>query len=373
MIRIKEVTTRSDLKKFVRFPNTLYKDNEYYVPQIESMELDTLSPSKNAAFQVCEGKYWLALDDKGSIVGRVAGIINHRYNNKIGYKICRFGWLDYIDSQEVVDALMSVVEDYARSKEMEMMEGPVGFLEFDVTGILVEGFDKLPTAYGKYNYPYYATRLLAAGYDPGNDYVEYLITVPDNFDRYHNFAEIAKQRYGIHEAEYSSKKELVRKYADGIFKVMNEAYSGLHGYSELSPGQCEDLKRQFLPNLILDYVSIIVDAADEVVGFGIAMPSFSKALQKAGGHYLPFGWMHLLKALKENDTVDALLIAVRDSYRNKGVNAMILGKIGDGIHKNGIRYVESTRELEDNTRVQNMWTRMDRSLTKRVRVYTKEL
>lgn len=373
MIKIKEVKNRSDLRKFVRFPNTLYKDNQYFVPQIESMEIDTLSPRKNAAFQVCEGKYWLAFDEHGAVVGRVAGIINHRYNAKVGCKICRFGWLDYIDSQEVVDALMATVESYARSNEMEMMEGPVGFLEFDVTGVLVEGYDKLPTAYGKYNYPYYEPRLLSSGYIPGNDYVEYLINVPDNFDRFDNFSEIAKQRYGIHEGTYKSKSELVRKYADGIFKLMNEAYSGLHGYSELSPGQCEDLKTQFLPNLMLDYFSVIVDVSDEVVGFGIAMPSFSKALQKAGGHLFPFGWYHLLKALKDNDTVDALLIAVREDYRNRGVNAMILGKIGKGLLKNGIRYVESTRELDDNNKVQNMWTRMERSLVKRARVYTKEL
>lgn len=373
MIRIEEVVSRSDLKRFVHFPNTLYKGNPYYVPQIESMDMDTLTPGKNSAFEVCEGKYWLATDGEGIVIGRVAAIINHRYNEKISKKICRFGWLDFIDSPEVVAALMKTVEEYAALKGMEMLEGPVGFLEFDVSGILVEGFDKIPTAYGKYNYPYYEPRLLERGYSRGNDYVEYLIEVPEDLSRYTKYAEIVEERYDIHEGSFRNKKELLRKYADGIFSVLNQAYSSLHGFSELSPGQCEDLKRQFLPNLMTDYFSVIVNPQEEVVGFGIVMPSFSKAMQKAGGSLFPFGWFHMLKALRCNDTVDALLIAVRDDYRSKGVNAMIMGKIAKGLQKNGIKYVESTRELEDNFNVQNLWGKMEHHLIKRARVYTKSI
>ena len=371
MTIIEPVKTRKDLRNFVHFPNQLYKGNPYYVPQFESMEMDTLTPGKNAAFEVCEGKYWLAKDLDGNVVGRVAAIINHRYNEKISKKICRFGWLDFIDSQDVVDSLMSAVRDYASDKGMEMLEGPVGFLEFDISGILVDGFDKLPTAYGKYNFPYYEQRILQSGFSCGNDYVEYLIEVPEDLSRYSKYAELVEERYDIHEGKYRNKKEILTKYADGIFEVLNQAYSSLHGFSELSPGQCDDLKRQFFPNLMTDYFSVIVNADDEVVGFGVAMPSFSKAMQKAGGKMFPFGWFHILKALRFNDTVDALLIAIRDDYRSKGVNAMIMGKIAQGLQKNRIRYVESTRELEDNFNVQNLWGKMKHTLIKRARFYTK--
>ena len=146
-VTIKEVKTQRDLRKFVHFPNALYKDNPYYVPQIESMDRDTLTPSKNHAFEVCEGKYWLAFDEKGKVVGRVAGIINHRYNEKVGEKICRFGWIDFIDNRDVSEALMNAVEDFAKEKGMDIVSGPTGFLEFDAAGVLVDGFDQLPTAY----------------------------------------------------------------------------------------------------------------------------------------------------------------------------------------------------------------------------------
>ncbi len=370
---IKEVTSRQELRRFVQFPNKLYADNRYYVPQIVSMDMDTLTPGKNRAFEVCDGKYWLAYDEKGTIVGRVAGIINHKYNRKVDKKICRFGWIDFIESQEVVHALMEKVREYAAESGMEIIEGPVGFLEFDVAGILVDGFDQLPTAYGKYNAPYYEKMILEEGFAKETDFVEYLITVPDNLDRYTRFSNLVAERNGLHEGQYKNKNELLRKYADGIFSVMNECYSVLHGFSELSAAQCEDLKNQFFPNLNLDYVSVIVDRNDKVVGFGITLPSLSKALQKAKGHLFPFGFIHVLHALRHNDTIDALLIAISKEYQDKGVNAMIISKIGKGMHRNGIKYVESTRELEDNHNVQNLWGRFEHRLHKRARIYTKDI
>ena len=254
-----------------------------------------------------------------------------------------------------------------------MVEGPVGFLEFDVAGVLVDGFDQYPTAYGKYNDPYYEPLILAEGYKKETDYVEFRVTVPENIDRYEKLSKLIGERLGLHEATFKNKKDLVRKYADGIFGVLNHAYSSLHGFSELSQAQCEDLKKEFLPQLILDYVSVIVDKDDKVVAFGITLPSLSKALIKAKGHLFPFGWYHILHALKHNDTIDALLVAISDEYKDKGVNAMLIAKMGIGYHKHGIKYLESTRELESNMAVQNMWGHFERKLHKRARVYIKEI
>jgi hypothetical protein len=370
---IKEVTSKKQLRAFVHFPNRLYKNNPYYVPQIESMDRDTLTPGKNHAFEVCEGKYWLAYDEKGEIVGRVAGIINRKYNEKTGEKICRFGWIDFIDDKDVSKALMDTVEQYAREKGMDTMIGPMGFLEFDAAGVLVEGYDKLPTAYGKYNAPYYEQHLLDLGYAKDIDYVEYLINVPDVIpERYARMAELVSIKNGLHQAPFHSRADL-GPYLDGVFRCLNSAYSKLHGFSELSAGQCDDLKKQFLTNINVDYVSIVLDADDQVVGFGVALPSLSKAMQKAQGSLFPFGWMHMLRAFKQNDTIDLLLIAIDEKYKNKGVNAMIFDKFAQGITKNGIKYIESTRELEDNTSVQNLWRYLEHTLTKRARTYKKQI
>ena len=371
--KIKEVATRKELNAFVHFPNVLYKDNPCYVPQIESMDRDTLTPQKNHAFEVCEGKCWLAYNERGEIVGRVAGIINRQYNEKTGEKCCRFGWIDFIDDRDVSKALMDTIESYAREHGLTKVNGPMGFLEFDPAGVLVEGFDKLPTAYGKYNAPYYEEHLTALGYAKDVDFVEYLIKVPDVIpERYARMSELVSIKNSLHQAEFQRRGDLA-PYLDGVFRCLNSAYSQLHGFSELSPGQCEDLKKQFLTNINVDFVSIVLDSDEQVVGFGVALPSLSKAMQKAKGSLFPFGWMHMLKALRKNDTIDLLLIAIDEKYKNKGVNAMIFHKFAQGITKNGIKYIESTRELEDNTSVQNLWHYLEHDLVKRARVYVKQI
>ncbi len=373
MIQIKTVTTKQDLKAFVHFPNVLYKGNPYYVPQIESMDRDTLRPEKNHAFEACEGKYWLAFDENGDIVGRVAGIINRKYNEKSGEKACRFGWIDFVDNQEVSRALMQTVEQYAKEKGMDIMSGPMGFLEFDAAGVLVEGFDQLPTAYGKYNAPYYEQHLLDIGYAKDVDFVEYRILVPEVIpERYARMSQLVSIKNGLHEAPVRRRSEL-SPYLDGIFKCLNSAYAQLHGFTELSKGQWDDLKKQFLSNVDVDYVSIVLDSDDQVVAFGVGLPSLAKAMQKANGSLFPLGWLHILKALRKNDTIDLLLIAIDEKYKNKGVNAMIFHKFAQGITKNGIKYIESTRELEDNTSVQNLWHYLEHTLTKRARTYKKHI
>ena len=370
---VKEVKTKRELRAFVHFPNDLYRGNPYYVPQIESMDRDTLTPTKNHAFEVCEGKYWLAYDERDQVVGRVAGIINHRYNEKTGEKACRFGWIDFVDDREVSEALMKTVEGYAKEMGMDVLSGPSGFLEFDAAGVLVEGFDQLPTAYGKYNDPYYENHLLDLGYQKEVDFVEYRILVPEVIpDRYARMAELVSIKNGLRQATLNNRSD-IDPYLDGVFQCMNTAYSQLHGFSELSEGQCEDLKKQFLGNVNVDFLSIILDAQGEVVAFGLALPSLSKALQKAKGSLFPFGFVHILNALKDNDTIDLLLIAIDRKYHNKGVNAMIFDKLAKGIVKNGIKYIESTRELEDNTSVQNLWHAFDHTLHKRARVYRKTI
>ncbi len=371
--KIKEVGSRKELNAFVHFPNVLYRQNPYYVPQIESMDRDTLTPSKNHAFEVCEGKYWLAYNERGEVVGRVAGIVNRKYNEKTGEKMCRFGWIDFIDDRDVSKALMDTVERYAREKGLDVVNGPLGFLEFDPAGVLVEGYDKLPTAYGKYNAPYYEQHLMELGYAKDVDFVEYLIKVPEVIpERYARMAELVSIKNSLHQAPIRNRADL-EPYLDGVFRCLNSAYAQLHGFSELTSGQCEDLKKQFVTNINVDYVSIVLDADEHVVGFGVALPSLSKAMQKAKGSLFPFGWMHLLKAFKQNDTIDLLLIAIEEKYKNKGVNAMIFDKFAQGITKNGIKYIESTRELEDNTSVQNLWRYLEHDLTKRARTYKKNL
>lgn len=372
-VTVREATSAKELKQFVHVPNELYKDNPYYVPQIESMDKDTIDPAKNHAFEVCEAKYWLAYDESNHPVGRIAGIINHAYNEKVGEPICRFGWLDFVEDKDVLGALLATVEDYARSKGLSIMNGPVGFLEFDAAGVLVDGFTEIPTPYGKYNAPYYDPMLKEFGYEKDSDWVEYVVDLKNfDYDRHHCAAKLIAERYGLRQALITKHKH-VAQYVDGIFDVMNRCYSKLHGYSELTPGQLDDLRNQFLPQVDPDLISVILDKDDRVVGFTFWMASLSKAMMKAKGSLFPFGWFHILMAMRHNDTVNSLLIAIDPDYQNKGLISMFFDKLTKGVKKLGVRYVETTRELEDNHSVLNLSGGLERYLSKRARCYIKEI
>lgn len=372
-VTIQEVRTKEALKKFVHFPNELYKHNPYYVPTLEVGDREVLDPNKNHAFEFCEGRYWLALGPEGQVVGRIAGIINRQYNRKTGTGFARFGFMSFIDDNQVVDALFDTAEAWARENGMQLMTGPVGFLEFDAAGVLVEGFDELPTAYGNYNDPYYEPQLLRRGYRKDTDWIELRITLPDDIDvRFERMADLVATRCKLHQADIRTKKQMV-SYFPECARVLNEAYRNIHGFTELSKGQIDDLMDQFVPNLNPEFVSIILDEHDKVVAFGVTMPSLSKAMQKSGGKLFPFGFLHILRALRRNDTLDLLLIGIADEYKNKGVNAMIFHKLSQGAKRFGIKYLESTRMLEDNLDVQNMWNRFEHRLHKRARCYVKEL
>jgi hypothetical protein len=372
-ITIKEVTNKHELKKFIKFPIKLYRDNAYFVPPIIKSELLTLAKDKNSAFEFCESKYWLAVDENNAIVGRIAGIINNRYNQKVGKTFARFGWIDFIENEMVLCALFQTVEAWAREKNAEYIHGPLGFTSFDQSGVLIEGFDELPTAYGKYNFSYYSKLIERCDYTKEVDWVEYKVTVPYTMpERFTRLSEMIEKKYNLHCVKLDSKKELPG-YAKEMFQLINKAYDKIHGFSELSEKQIDSLIKAFIPMLRLKYISIVQNAENKMVGVGICLPSLSKALQKCRGRLFPFGFLHLIEALRFNDTVDTLIIAVDPEYTSKGINALIFNQIGSSIISNGFKYIETTRELENNFQVLNLWNKFEYQQHKKSRCYFKTL
>jgi len=372
VIALQEVFKKKDLKTFIRFPDQLYKGCGYYIPALHSNQEATLSKEKNPAFEHCEARYWLAYKGK-EIVGRVAGIINHRYNQERNTKFMRIGWLDFVEDQQVLEILLGAVEDWAHEKGMDAIHGPLGFTSFDASGVLIEGFEEWPTSFGKYNYAYYDAMLQKAGFKKDVDWVEFSIKVPEQLTpRVLAVTEMIKKRYALRNALLRNQKE-VRELAPQIFDLLNNVYNDLYGFSTLTPAQVENLTREFLSLIHPDYVSLILNEHDEIVAFGVVMPSLTKALKKANGRLFPFGFLRLLYALRFNDTVDMLLIGVRPDYQGKGVHALVFEKIVKTFHRRGIKRVETTRELEENHKVQQLWTGYESRLHKRARCYIKEV
>ena len=364
-VEIREITpTKSNLKKYTKFGIDLYKDNDYYVPPLIMDDVETLSPDKNPAFDYCKAKSWMAYRD-GKPVGRITGIINTVVNERTGSRDLRFGFLDFINDEEVVDALFDALAQWGRSQGLTSMVGPMGFSDMDHEGMLTEGFDELGTMATIYNYPYY----------PRHEWVEYRMTVPDKIpEKMLRVAEIVKKKYGVRTIKYTSAKKIKEEYGVALFELINEAYDQLYGYSPLSQKQIEYYIDIYLPILRLENVCLIVDSDDKLIGVGISIPSMSRALQKGRGRLFPTGWLHLLKAMyMHNDVVDLLLVAVKPEYQSKGVNALLFADLLPVYIKNGYRWAESNPELADNENVQLQWQYFERRQHRRRAAFRKDI
>ncbi|MDR2475850.1 MAG: N-acetyltransferase [Bacteroidales bacterium] len=376
-ISIKEISTRSEIRKFIKFAHRHYKGNPCYVPTLITEETDTLSPKKNPAFEFCDHIYYMAYKD-GKPVGRIAGIINHRSNEIWNEKRARFGWVEFTDDSEVSRALFEAIENWAISKGATAIHGPLGFSDLDYEGMLIEGFDQLSTMVTIYNYSYYPSHIENLGYAKDADWIEFRIkTMKEVPERYLRVAEIARKRHNLTVRKFSSVKEIrENRYDRKIFHLLNESYAQLYGYVPLTDAQIEYYLKIYIPMLYLDFVTLVTDANDNAIAVGIAFPSLSRALQRCGGKLLPFGFIHLLRALKakgRRDTVDLYLIGVRPDFQGKGVNALLFNDLSPRFYAKGFRYAESNPELETNLKVQLQWGSYEHVQHKRRRAYIKEL
>ncbi len=374
-VQIKTVETRSELRKFVRFANKLYKGNEYYVPSMPMDDLNTFNREKNGAYDFCDVELYLAYKD-GRIAGRVAAIINHKANESWKVNQVRFGWIDFIDDIEVSTALLDAVAAFGKAHGMTQIVGPLGFTDFDPEGMLVEGFDRLSTMALIYNYPYYPEHLKKLGYYKETGWVEYRITIPTEIPEKHlKVAEIVKEKYNLKVRKLTKRQIRKEKYGHKLFQLINETYCVLYGYSLLSPKQIDAYVDVYLSLVNMDMLTFIENAEGELIAAGITIPSLSKALQKCNGEIFPFGWYHLLNAMFWNkpDTLDMLLIGVRPDWQNRGVNSLLFVDLITRYNNMGFRYAETNANLETNAKVQAMWTPFEKELHKKRWVFGKDI
>ena len=374
---VKEISTKnSELKKFVDFGIDLYKDNEYYVPALVMDEIGTLAPSKNPAFDFCEAKYFMAYDEAtGKPLGRIAGIINNVTNKKYDERHVRFGFVDFVDDKEVSKALIGAVENWGKSKGMDTIVGPLGFTDMDPEGMLIDGYDQIGTMATIYNYPYYVEHIEAMGFESEVDWMEFKIMIPNSIpEKMARIADIVRKKYKLSTPKYTSSKKLIADYGEAIFNLINEAYDPLYGYSPLTQKQIDHYIKMYVPILRLENVCLITEESGELIGVGITLPSMSKALQKSRGRMFPFGWWHMLKALRgKNDVVDLMLVAIKPEYQSKGVNALLFTELIPAFNGNGYVYAESNPELELNQKVQSQWQYFDTVQHKRRRAFKKKI
>ena len=374
MVSIVEVTTRAQLRRFVDYPNQLYKDVPQFVPATFDDDMSDWDPQKNPAFEYCDARCWLAERD-GEIVGRIGAILSHKANEKWGTRRMRFTQVDFIDDPEVSRALFGTVEQWAREKGCDEVHGPLGFTDLDREGMLVEGFDRRSCFFTYYNHPYYIDHLTALGYGKDVDWVEDYITVPSDkkdLERWQKLSDFVLRRYHLHVFNARTRLDYFKLF-DRFFRLVNIAYAPLYGTVELSEAQIKRYAGKFGPLLNPKLTCFVMDEEENIVALGVGAPSIAAALQKSRGRYLPFGWAGLLKAFLKNDTIDLLLIAVDPKYQGKGVNSVVINKMVRGCNAMGITHAETGPMLELNRKVQDQWKSVELEQHKRRRCFLKRL
>lgn len=371
-ISVIEVKTADQLKQFVKFPMELYKGNPYYVPSFINDEINIWNIKENPALQYSEAKQFLAYKNN-KIVGRIAVIINHKEEKELGIRKVRFGWIDFVDDGEVSKALIQKAIDYAKEKNINKIEGPMGFTNLDKAGMLTMGFDKLATMIGIYNHDYYPKHLEKLGLTKEKEWVEFEIMFPESLpNKVLKFNELISEKYQLRVLRFKSKEEILQ-YVDPMFDLLDETYKHLSTYTPISDEQRKTYKEKYFKLIDKDFIVCIVDANNSLISFAITMPSYSKALQKSKGKLLPFGWWHFLKAGKKNDRANFYLIGIHPDYQRRGVTSIIFKEIFDTFKKKGVRFLETNPELEENKSIQLLWQDYNPINHKRRRTYSLEV
>ena len=375
-IEIKEVITRRQLRKFVLFPELLYKDNPYYVPPIVFDQIDTLNPKKSAAREFCDYKLYLAYKD-GKIAGRVAAIVNHKANEQWDHKEVRFGWYDFIEDYDVARALMDKVEEFGRQYGMDSVVGPLGFTDFDPEGLLIEGYDQLSTMALIYNHPYYVDFIEnRMGFEKDADWVEFKMYLPDEFpERLDRVKKVIEERYNVHVRPITRKIIKEEDYGHKIFRGINECYKKLYNFTVLPDSMADKYLDFYLSILDLRFISVVENEKGDLVAFGVTMPSIVRALQKCRGKLWPLGWWYLLRSLfwKREEGVEMLLVGVLPEYQNTGINILLHADMFTKFHEFNVKWAETNAILEYNMKNQLQFRYYNPECKKRRRSYIKKL
>ena len=375
-ITIKKVETKRELDDFIQFPNKLYANCPYYVPDLNMDIRNMFNPTRNAGLEFSDIQAFIAINDQGKLMGRIVGIINHHANKTWKAQNVRFGYFDFVDDMKISEALLNAVAQWGKERGMENIQGPMGITDFDKEGMLLEDFDRMGSINTIYNYDYYPKHMEVLGYKKEVDWVQIHIDIPpETPKKYARVARYSKEMFNLKVKKMTNKDITRRGYGYKIFHLLNEAYRPIFGFTELSDKQIDDFVNQYLNLVDKQLITLVENDKDELVGVAITMCSLSKAMRKTQGKLFPFGWLHLLKALKwkKEDNAEMLLIAVRPDYQMLGVNAIFFDDLTPIYNKHGIQWAETGPQLEDNVRELSQWKPLNPTFTKRRRCYKKKI
>ena len=370
-IVLKDVSTKKEFKEFIYLPEKIHRGHKDWLPPLYMDEKVFFNPEKNHSFNVCDHRLVLAYRD-GIAVGRIMGIINNQYNEMMGVKNARFGFIETYNDQEVADALIAAIENWGREKGMTKIVGPFGFSDREPQGLLIEGFEYEPVIDSACNFEYMPKLVENQGYTKELDCVIYrypLSSPPPEvmqkiFDR-------ITSRKDLEFIEFKNKRE-VKPWIVPIFRAMNESFVNIYGFVPMDEKEMQEMAKKYLPVIDLDFVQVVAKDG-KVISFVISMPNMYKGLQKAKGRLFPFGLFHILRAMKKAKSVNLMLGAVIPEYQKQGLNIYLSITTIKAAIRRGMTSVDTHVVMEENDDMSNEFKRYGAFLIKKFRVYQKAL
>ena len=370
-IEVKEVSSPKELKQFIHYTFQLYRGSQYWLPPVNTDEINFFNPRKNKALANSDTILFMAYR-AGKLCGRVMGIINKAYNERTGQKRARFFKFDCINDPEISHALLSSVEKWAHGKGMNGVIGPYGFSDKDPQGLLIQGFEQRAVIITPYNFPYYSELVENQGYQKEIDLVEYLIPVPEKIpDFYRRIYERVTQNSNLKNLEFRKKHEF-KPYIIPILELLNETYSDIYGFVPLDRLEMKKLANDYMMILDPDFIKVVLEN-DQVISFIIAIPDLGPALQKTKGRLFPFGFIRILKEMKRTDYLVLMLGGVKRSHQGTGLDVMMGTKMLESASRRGIKTINGHLMMETNYKVRAEMEKMGGTVCKQYRVYLKVL
>jgi hypothetical protein len=365
-LTVSEVRSPAELRDFIEFPYSLYRDDPFWVPPLRSSVAGQLQG--HPFHRYAQTRYFLA-SRAGAVVGRVAAILNRRYNEFHGVAAGFFGWFECEDDPKTAGALLDAAA--AAAMGAKTLLGPASPSSNAEFGLLVEGFDRMPGVIMPYNKPYYPRLLEAWGLAKAKDLLAYEVRHEGlNPLTLRLFERIAARHAKVTIRELDMR--CFDRELDTVVKLYNSAWEKNWGFCPMTE---EELRFEAaeMKGVLDPRVALFAEIDGEAVAFSLSVPDINPALKAAGGSLLPLGWLRFLWAKRGVRRLRTLLLGVAAPHRGKGLDGVLVGEtIRRGIAA-GYDAAECSWVLEDNLKMRSAIERLGGVVTQTYRVYEKML
>jgi hypothetical protein len=375
-VSIRPVRTRRELKRFVKVPFRLHRENEQWVPPLVFERMQFLDRKRNPWFEHGEAEFFLAERD-GEAVGRISAHLDRRWDEFQGGKDAMFGFFEAAEDPEVVRALFGAASEWAAGRGRERLLGPMDFTTNDEIGILIEGFERRPMILEPWHPPYYQRLIEAEGFGKAMDVLMWELRMGELKEgervdpSIHAAAEKALQDEGI-TIRNMRKRDMageVRRFMD----VYNEAWGDNWGFVPITDAEVE-FQAKNLKQVLDEEWTFMAEKDGEVIGAALTLPDINQVMAGLNGRLLPFGWARFLLGKRKIDRLRVFALGVKHDYRHTGVAAGLylehikMAALPDKIHWGEMGWI-----LETNKPMNRAMEGMGGKIVKKYRLYERPL